>query len=272
MKSNSDKNVSAGGVDDSQDPEGIKPAANEFEQRASEESSFPGTVRHLVEPLSDKIDDVVRAAWHKLWVTYEPVLTAYAQCGGREHEAEDIASAFKLHLLAIPVRYECRPGTRFRHFLRHIFRNFRIDYCKKKRLQTDTIDEANQGGGEEIDCRQFDALLALQIYRNVMAGLKREYQGSGRGAMFESLASKLTSETQDGFYDQVAKQLGLKWDTDEEHKKVTNCLKADVSRLRKKFREAFRDEVEKVCAPEDVNAEVRELFAALIANYGTSIA
>ena len=87
-----------------------------------------------------------------------------------------------------------------------------------------------------------------------MAKLKAEYAASDKRDVYAVLEPCLTGETDKGFYQQAAGKLG----------KNEGAVKVDLHRLRRRFGELLRNEVaHTVFSAEQVNGEVRHLFAAL---------
>ena len=95
---------------------------------------------------------------------------------------------------------------------------------------------------------------ALTLLETVMHRLKAEHEGAGKLAEYELLKHCLTADRGDIRYDALAAALGVE----------PTSARSAVHRLRKRFREVFRDEVaETVADPGDVDAEMRAVISAL---------
>ncbi len=107
---------------------------------------------------------------------------------------------------------------------------------------------------EETPERLFDRDWALALLEGVLAGLRREYERTGRGATFEALKVVLT----DGPRAVRQAELGRRLGTTEAAAQVA------VHRLRKRYRDAVRAAIAATVADEaEVEDELKALFAAL---------
>jgi RNA polymerase sigma-70 factor (ECF subfamily) len=92
------------------------------------------------------------------------------------------------------------------------------------------------------------------LLEQVLARLQQEFVADGKGQLFTRLKIFLTGEKQASTYAQLAVEL----ETTEA------ALKMAVSRMRQRYGERLREEIAKTVArPEDVDEELRALFAAL---------
>jgi hypothetical protein len=88
----------------------------------------------------------------------------------------------------------------------------------------------------------------------VLSRLADEYAKSGKARLFERLRPALTGDAQALGYAEIASELNISAD----------AVKMAVSRLRKRYRELLRRNIaDTVASPEDVDDELRHLFAAL---------
>ena len=93
------------------------------------------------------------------------------------------------------------------------------------------------------------ALLAQTIAR-----LREEFSALGKGSQFETIKIFLTGEKQAAAYSALAVELGT----------TEAALKMAVSRMRQRYGELLRAEIANtVSSPEEVDEELRSLFAAL---------
>jgi len=84
----------------------------------------------------------------------------------------------------------------------------------------------------------------------------QSYAGTGRGPLLEKLQGVLTGESRSVSYAEIAGQLGL----------TEAAVQQAASRLRKRYREALRDEIAATLDdPSDaaVESEIRDLLDAL---------
>ena len=87
-----------------------------------------------------------------------------------------------------------------------------------------------------------------------MDRLRDELVVAGRGQFFDAVKECLAGERATTGYEQLAQRLGMS----------EGALKVAVHRLRKRYRELLREEIERTVETEsDVEAEIRSLFAVL---------
>ena len=102
--------------------------------------------------------------------------------------------------------------------------------------------------------RLYDRQWAMTLLDRALNQLGKDPEQFGKTAEFGILSPFLTAERGAIPYETVATQLGLS---------ETGAHQA-VHRLRKRFREVFRDEIaQTLAAPEEVEEETRHLLAAL---------
>jgi RNA polymerase sigma factor (sigma-70 family) len=200
---------------------------------------------------------------------YWPPLYAYARYRGvASHDAEDLTQEFFARLLEkewlAAVKREC---GRFRAFLLMTFKRFMAN-------EWDRSQARKRGGGCEVislDLDNAESLVAehaasvlpetlyekrwaLTLLETVMRRLKAEHEAAGKIAEYELLKPCLTAERGTIGYDELARALGME----------PASARSAVHRLRKRFRELFREEVAGTVAdPAEVDAEMRAVIAAL---------
>ena len=104
--------------------------------------------------------------------------------------------------------------------------------------------------------RIFDRRWALTTLEQTLAALKGRCESEGKAALFEALRPMLTSDAAADVapYRRVADDLGM----------TEGAVKVAAHRLRREYRELLRQGIaETVERPEDVDDEIRDLFAAL---------
>jgi RNA polymerase sigma-70 factor (ECF subfamily) len=189
--------------------------------------------------------------------------------GSSREQAEDLTQAFFAHLLETDALRQVDPSKgRFRSFLLASVRNFAADERAKERAQ-------KRGGGvtplsldvEAAESRYalepahrltpervFERQWALTVIEQALARLCRRYERSGKQGHFEALKTFLSGEKRPVPYAEVARRLGLS----------ELAVKVAVHRLRKRFRDALREEIAQTVASEqEIDAELRSLYAAL---------
>ena len=200
---------------------------------------------------------------------YWPPLYAYARYRGMApHDAEDLTQEFFARLLEkkwlVAVKREC---GRFRTFLLMAFKRFMAN-------EWDRSQARKRGGGCEVislDMEAAESLVAadaasvppetlyekrwaLTLLETVMRRLKAEHEIAGKIAEYELLKPSLTADRGEIGYDELARALDIE----------PASARSAVHRLRRRFREIFREEVAGTVAdPGDVDAEMRAVIAAL---------
>jgi hypothetical protein len=94
----------------------------------------------------------------------------------------------------------------------------------------------------------------MMLVRRVLEELRGEYEARGQGTTLAGLQPLLTGEATGADYARLGQQLGQEPDT----------VKVALHRARRRFGELLRREVaHTVETPEEVEAEIRHLMAAL---------
>ena len=217
-------------------------------------------------------NDTTRAqeALSRLCETYWYPLYAYVRRRGHSPEdAQDLTQEFFARLLEHHwVGNADRSKGRFRTFLLTALSRFLAN-------EWDRAQSQKRGGG--VAALSLDAIVAEQRYQSeaaqIMAPdrlydrqwamtlldralnqLGAEHEQSGKAAEFGFLSQFLTAERGAIPYETVAVQLGVS----------ETAARQAVHRLRKRFREVFRDEIaQTVAAPDGVEEEIHHLLAAL---------
>ena len=216
--------------------------------------------------------DTTRAheALSRLCETYWYPLYAFVRRRGQSPEdAQDLPQEFFARLLAGKwVGDADRAKGRFRTFLLTALDRFLANEWDRARAQ-------KRGGGtvsvpldtevaESRYCadtqnaltpdRLYDRQWAMTLLDRALTRLEAEHQRLGKAAEFAVLSPALTAERGDIPYATMAAQLGLS----------EAATRMAVHRLRKRFREVFREEItQTVARPDEVEEEIRHLLAAL---------
>lgn len=202
--------------------------------------------------------------------TYWQPLYGYARRRGHgPQDAEDLTQGFFAKLLEKEwlAAVEQERG-RFRQFLLMAFKRFLAN-------EHDHAQRQKRGGGQSLV--QFDTVLSEKLYREetppsapadevydrrwaltlldqTLVRLRSEFQKAGREQDFDVLKPQLTAARGGMAYDAIAEALG----TSE------GAARVAVHRLRKRFREVFREEIaQTVGSAAELDDELRHLIGVL---------
>jgi RNA polymerase sigma-70 factor (ECF subfamily) len=102
--------------------------------------------------------------------------------------------------------------------------------------------------------KMFDREWALTLLDRVMKQLEKECVAARKGELFAQLKDCLTGDSGGKPYQEIAREL----------KMSEGAVKVAVHRLRRRFGELVREQIERtVSSPDEIDDEIRELFAAL---------
>jgi RNA polymerase sigma factor (sigma-70 family) len=212
---------------------------------------------------AEALDKLCRAYWYPLY--------AYARRVGQSKEnAEDLTQAFFARLLEKNFLDAAEPERgRFRSFLLMTLKRFMANEWDRGRAQkrgggqthvpldTELAErkfQAETTAGEISPDRLYERRWALTLLEQTMARLRAEFERAGKTAEFERLKSFLTADKHEIPCPAVAAELGM----------GESALRVAVHRLRKRYRELFREEITHTLAQgEDVETELRHLLAVL---------
>ena len=212
------------------------------------------------------LETLCRAYWYPL----------YAFVRSRGHapaDAQDLTQGFFAQLLAHDYLRAVEPERgRFRTFLRMALQRFLAN-------EWDRAQAGKRGGGQvhvPIDTviaeqrlrdegrsqmppdMGYDRRWALALLDNAAKRLEGEYLGAEKAAEFAALKPHLTAGRGEIPYEEIAVAL----DTTE------GAARVAIHRMRKRFRECFRQAVSDTVAdssPDAIEAELRDVVAALAA-------
>jgi RNA polymerase sigma factor (sigma-70 family) len=210
-----------------------------------------------------------RNALAALCETYWYPLYAYVRRQGHSpHDSEDLTQGFFARLLESESLAGVSPEKgKFRTFL----------LVALKRFLTNEWHHANsqkRGGGsfrvplqghtaetryvaepsEQLTAEKlYERRWALTLLDRVLSRLSEEFNAVGKKEQFEKLKPYLMAERESIPYAEAAVVLGMN----------EGAIKVAVHRLRRRFRELFREEVaHTVARPEEIDEEIRHLLAA----------
>jgi len=210
------------------------------------------------------------AALETLCRTYWYPLYAFVRRQGHSPpDAQDLTQEFFARLLEKDyLKAAAREKGRFRTFLVVALKRFLANEWDRVRAQ-------KRGGGQP--CLSLDTELAEQRYRvepiegatadrvferrwaltlldRTMARLREEFAATGKAAEFDRLKACLTAERGEIACAEIAAGLAVS----------EGAARVAVHRLRKRFREVFREEIaHTVSRPQDIEEEVRYLISVL---------
>ena len=211
-----------------------------------------------------------REALSQLCETYWYPLYAYARRRvDNVHVAQDLTQAFFACLLERHTIAKADPNRgRFRAFLLTALQNFLTNEWEKAR-------SVKRGGGKaelSLDFESgesryqtepvhdltpeklFERRWVLTILDQVLESLKSELSQAGRLQYFEQFKEALTGETAKDDYSKAAVELGI----------TQTAAKQAAYRLRKRYRELFRQEVGRTLGPdEEIDQEIGRLLQHL---------
>lgn len=236
-------------------------------------SSFPATQWSMVLRAGSDTSSQAGLALEGLCRRYWFPLYAYVRRQGRaHHEAEDCTQEFLARLLASAGVAAARPERgRFRTFLLTALRNFLTNEWHRARAekrgggfpllplefedadQTFSREPADPGLTPE---QAFDRSWALGLIERALAGLRAEYEKSGRGTLFVVLASLVWGNPGAESLAEPAARLGM----------TTHAFTVALHRLRQRLGQRLRADVaETVADGAEVDGELRHLIAAVSA-------
>jgi RNA polymerase sigma-70 factor (ECF subfamily) len=209
-------------------------------------------------------------ALERLCRTYWYPLYAYVRRQGRSpHDAQDLTQEFFARLLDKDyLQAAAREKGKFRTFLLVALKRFLANEWDRVRAQKrgggvrvvslDTEQAEERYRIEPVDGgtadRVFERRWALTMLDRTMARLREEFEQEQKLKQFECLKGVLTAERGGIDYAEIARNIGMSEAT----------ARVAVHRLRKRFREVFREEIAHTVAdPRDIDDEVRYLVGVL---------
>lgn len=231
---------------------------------------FPTTRRSRVVAAGDAAAPGAGEALAELCAAYWYPIYAFIRRKGHDPErALDLTQGYFAHLLARRAVAAADPARgRFRSFLRadcaHFLAHERERAAAARRggqCSVPSIDARDAEGRyrlepahDESPERLFERAWALALLDRVLAGLRREYEDSGRGAIFEALKETLTAGTTPTPRAELARRLEM----------TAGAVQVAIHRLRRRYRDAIRAAIAATLTDEaEIEDELRALFAAL---------
>lgn len=237
--------------------------------RARGSGRFPETSWALV--VATRTDagagNALDALCRRYWA---PIYAGIRRQGAAPDDAEDLTQAFFLHLLEHRTLARADPGRgRFRSFLLGALRWFLANsrerdnaakrHGRQRFISIDAaeVEAALPGDGDSTSLEvQFDRQWARTLVDNALSALGCEYRDKGRSGEWEALQHWLDPQLETPSYASLAARLGG----------GEGAAKVAVHRVRRRFREALREEVgNTVATAQDVDEELRYLRDVLAA-------
>ena len=232
-------------------------------------SQFPTTRWTLVVAAGDPHRKEARSALVYLCENYWYPLYAYLRRRGYSaDQAQDLTQDFFIRVLEGRYLDRADPGKgRFRSFLLTSVKFFVADEADRQRAHKrggGTVVPLEFSSGEERYQREpahdetperiFERRWALSVLDRVVERLRSEFVQHGRPEHFDRLKVFLLGQS-DAPFTTLAREMN----TSE------GALKVAIHRLRKRYRELFRQEIaDTVADPGEVESELRFLAAALM--------
>jgi RNA polymerase sigma-70 factor (ECF subfamily) len=207
------------------------------------------------------LETICRAYWYPLY--------AYVRRSGQSpQDAEDLTQEFFSRLLEKHWLQSADPGkgrlrtfliTTLRHFMNNEWRRASAQRRggARKHAQFDTAFAETQYAADmssRAPDETFDRQWALTMLNLTVERLRREYAEAGRPGDFDALKDCLMAARGAIDYAAVAARLSVN----------EGAARVAAHRLRKRFREIYREEISQTLADgADVDGELRHLAAAL---------
>ncbi len=197
---------------------------------------------------------------------WRPIYAEFRRRGQTAEDAQDLTQDFLARLLQQKSfgRAEEEKG-RFRSYLLGALDYFLANHQRAQRAQKRgggaavlslNADEAEswyslQPANGATPAEAFDHGWAMLLMDRALLALEADYEERGQGAVFALLKPWLATDAGMEGYANAAAQAGM----------TENSFRVAVHRLRKRFRQGVREQVEMTLAdPAEVDAEMRHLF------------
>ncbi len=242
----------------------------QVEEPGVETAQFTTTHWSVVLAAREGDTSVAGPALEALCRVYWYPLYAYVRRRGfSPHDAQDLIQGFFERLLEKHYLQAVDPSKgKFRSFLlaavEHFLANFRRSARTRKRgggqvifsLDSEPLESRYQlePQDERTPERVLERCWALTVLEQGMSRLRQECAASGKLELFEQLKGVLSGEKGEISYAAIGSKLGL----------TQAAVKMTVHRMRERYGQLLREEIaQTVSRPEDIDEEIRYLFAAL---------
>jgi hypothetical protein len=229
---------------------------------------FPTTRWTMLAQASLHGDTAAGQALESFCLTYRtPIIRALRIRGVLEDRVEDLAHEFLLHLMQHSTLRRVKPERgRFRSFVAGALSRFLCDDARANQAQKrggsvahvtleDGREDAESCGSGEGNDVVLDREWALHLMDSAVGDLEQEWMAAGKAQRFTALRPFLPGASVAADHEVAMRLTGMSDGT----------LRAEVSRLRKRFRDAVRMRVAaSVVSPADVDSELAHLYRVLI--------
>ncbi len=198
-----------------------------------------------------------------------PLYAFIRRHGSGPDEAQDLTQEYFALLLEKDFLEAVNPAKgRFRSFLwascKHFLANERDRQRAQKRGGACTMLSIDLHQAEEryrlepadhlTPDKLFERRWALTLLEQVLSRLREECAAANKTSLFEALKGFLAGRKAEASYNEAGACLGM----------TEGAVKVAVHRLRKRYRELLQEEIMRTVAnPEEIEEEIRHLFAAL---------
>ncbi len=225
---------------------------------------FQTTHWSVIEAARGPLTDSAREALNYLCDAYWKPLYTHARLKGlNHHEASDVTQEVFQKLVRNEFLDKVGPARgRFRTYLlasldHHLATRWAREDAQKRGAHAEHVELSaipEQRSALRSPDQEFDYQWMLAIIAAVLNRLRIECEAGGRQHLYNTLKNLLVNDADMGEARKAAQQLGL---SDE-------ALRAALYRMRKRYRELFREEVGRTLAnPFDVDDEIRHLLQSL---------
>lgn len=245
-------------------------SASELTLKPEPRSVFPTTHWSVVLAAGDAGSPQADVALADLCRTYwYPLYAFIRRQGHRAHDAQDLTQTFFARLLAKnQVAQVDRERGRFRTFLLAALKHFLADEWDKARrlkrggdreiISFDAASAEERYLLEPVDhydaARLYERRWVTTLFDKVLTRLEAEFRDSSRGELFEALKGGLLADDSRARYADIGVRFG----------KTEDAVKQTVVRMRRRYRELFREEIaQTVAGPAELEDELKHLFAVL---------
>jgi RNA polymerase sigma-70 factor (ECF subfamily) len=231
---------------------------------------FTTTRWTLVLAAKNRHDAAGSSAFARLCERYYAPLYSYLRRRGQTPEdSQDLTQAFITHLIEKDVLRHADPARgRFRAFLLTSLKNF----AANEHARATAAKRGSGGRVVSLDLEAaerryrheprddltpehlYDRRWALAVLERALVLLRAEFRAAGREAFFDAVQWTLTGDAEAVSYREIADRFCM----------TENALKVTVHRVRRRYRELLRAEVEETVDSEhQVEDELQYLMAAL---------
>ncbi len=237
---------------------------------SSGDGGFGSTDWGLIATAREGDSPPARRAMADLCATYWYPLYAFLRRRGYQAaEAQDLTQGLFASLLARDFLHAVGPEKgKFRTYLLACLQNYLANQRDRDRtlkrgggcvvLSIDLADAEGRFAAEpshELTAEKiFERRWAITLLGHALERLGTEMVRAGKGRLFDCLRPALLDDGSSAPYSEISDDLGL----------TEAAVKMAARRIRQRFRKLVREEVAcTVADPEEVDDEIRELFAAL---------